>query len=402
MINKFLHPNGGSETYMFKLGECLEKNGHEVQYFGMDHEHRCVSNKLDIYTNNMDFHHGNIVSKISYPIKTIYSVEARKKIRMVLNHFKPDICHINNFNYQLTPSIILEIEAWRKKNKKDCKIIYTAHDYQLVCPNHMCKNVLTGKKCEACLNGNYLSCIKNRCIHTSLVKSMIGALEATIWHHGSAYKQLDGIICCSQFMKEKLDTNKLFRNKTIVMHNFIDDSNLEKETIEKKDYVLYFGRYSKEKGIETLVEACRKIPEIRFVFAGSGALDYLLNDVSNIKDVGFKSGETLKKLVAEALFTVYPSEWYENCPFSVMESQTYGTPVLGANIGGIPELIQKGKTGELFESGNVDDLVAKIKSLYEDRQKIEEYSKQCQIKQFDTVDEYYEKLMKIYTDKTKK
>jgi hypothetical protein len=107
MVNKFLHPNGGSETYIFKLGAYLQVNGHEVQYFGMDHADRVVGNQVDAYTESMDFHGGSMLSKLLYPIKTIYSVDARRKIRRVLDAFQPDVCHLNNFNYQLTPSIIL-------------------------------------------------------------------------------------------------------------------------------------------------------------------------------------------------------------------------------------------------------------------------------------------------------
>lgn len=129
MINKFLYPNGGSETYIFKLGKQLEKMGHEVQFFGMEHEGRCVSNRINAYTSDMDFHGGSKLAKLKYPLKTIYSKEARIQIRKVLDDFKPDVCHINNFNYQLTPSIILEIKKWNVS----CKVVYTAHDGQLVC-----------------------------------------------------------------------------------------------------------------------------------------------------------------------------------------------------------------------------------------------------------------------------
>ena len=139
IINKFLYPNGGSETYIFKLGEALEQHGHEVQYFGMEHGGRCVGNRVNAYTSGMDFHGGSKLSKLTYPIKTIYSKEARVQLRKVLDDFKPEVCHLNNFNYQLTPSIILEIVKWRKETGRDCKIIFTAHDYQLVCPNHMLK-----------------------------------------------------------------------------------------------------------------------------------------------------------------------------------------------------------------------------------------------------------------------
>lgn len=118
IINKFLYPNGGSETYIFKLGECLESLGHEVQYFGMEHEGRIVGNRVEAYTSDMDFHGGSKLAKLTYPFKTIYSSEARRQIRKVLDDFKPDVCHLNNFNYQLTPSVILEIVKWRKEDRQ--------------------------------------------------------------------------------------------------------------------------------------------------------------------------------------------------------------------------------------------------------------------------------------------
>lgn len=392
MVNKFLYPNGGSETYIFKLGEYLQSQGHEVQYFGMEHEGRIVGNRVNAYTSNMDFHGGSKLSKILYPIKTVYSAEARRKIRLVLDDFQPDVCHLNNFNYQLTPSIILEIEKWRKKTGRKCKIIYTAHDYQLVCPNHMCHNPGTHENCEKCLQGSFLHCTKGKCIHGSTAKSAIGTLEATLWKLARVYRHIDKIICCSHFMKSKLDTNPIFASRTVAMHNFVD--NVSCEPVQKKDYVLYFGRYSQEKGIKTLVEVCKHLPEIPFVFAGSGPLKELLADVPNIRDVGFQTGDALKKLIGEARFTVYPSEWYENCPFSVMESQMYGTPVLGANIGGIPELIEPGKTGELFKSGDAETLKQEIDAMWHNAGQ----TWLCQQRQYDTVADYTSKMLEIYAE----
>lgn len=387
LINKFLFPNGGSETYIFKLGEWLKQNGHEVQYFGMEHEGRCVGNRVNSYTSDMDFHGGSKISKITYPLKTIYSREARTQIRKVLDDFCPDVCHINNFNYQLTPSIILEIKKWNN----DCKIIFTAHDYQLICPNHMCNNPNSHQNCEKCFGGHFFNCTKGKCIHGSTAKSFIGTIEAKYWKIKGVYKAFDRMICCSDFLKQKMDSNPLFRTKTVAMHNFIN--HVEKKSVEKKDYILYFGRYSVEKGIETLISAAKELPEYNFIFAGSGNLEGKMKDISNITDVGFKKGDELAKLIGEARFSIYPSEWYENCPFSVMESQMYGTPVLGADIGGIPELIQVGKTGDLFESGNKDELKEKIVEMME---KSDEYSRNCDSICFDTIDEYCNKLLKIY------
>ena len=394
MINKFLYPNGGSETYIFKLGEYLMAQGHEVQYFGMEHAGRVVGNRVNAYTDNMDFHGGSKLSKLTYPIKTIYSAEARKKIRMVLDDFQPDVCHLNNFTYQLTPSIILEIVKWRKETGRECKIVFTAHDYNLVCPNHMLNNPNTRQNCEKCLGGHFLNCTKGKCIHGSTAKSAIGTLEAYFWKWNGVYKYIDKIICCSEFLKSKMDSNPLFAKKTIAMHNFVDKVTW-KDT-KKQDYALYFGRFSEEKGIGTLIKVCKELPNVQFVFAGTGPLEESVNGLSNVKNVGFQTGDALEQLIREARFSIYPSEWYENCPFSVMESQMYGTPVLGADIGGIPELIRVGETGELFESGNVNDLKDMILKLWNDKCLTEKYSQNCKEVGFDTVEEYVEKLMEIY------
>lgn len=393
MINKFLYPNGGSETYIFKLGDYLKSQGHEVQYFGMEHEGRCVGNAVNAYTSDMDFHGGSKLSKITYPLKTIYSKEARKKIRLVLDDFKPDVCHINNFNYQLTPSIILEIQKWRKEGNP-CQIVYTAHDLQLVCPNHLCKNPNTGENCEKCLGGHFLNCTKGKCIHGSTAKSFIGTMEANFWKLNGAYKYIDTMICCSEFLKTKMDTNPLFAKKTIAMHNFVDE--VEWKDTKKKDYVLYFGRFSKEKGIDTLLKVCKELSDVQFIFAGTGPLENEINGIPNIKNVGFQTGDSLETLIREAEFSICASEVYENCPFSVMESQMYGTPVLGAKIGGIPELIIEGQTGELFESGNEEELKNKIEKLWSNKSLTEKYSENCEENKFDNVETYVNKLMKIY------
>lgn len=394
MINKFLYPNGGSETYIFKLGEYLQKQGHKVEYFGMEHEGRCVGNRVNAYTSDMDFHDGSKLAKLTYPLKTIYSSEARKQIRKVLDDFKPEVCHLNNFNYQLTPSIILEIVKWKKQTGNNCKIIFTAHDYQLICPNHQLKNPNTNKICEKCLDKQFVNCVKGKCIHGSTAKSIVGMLEAEFWKLKGVYKYIDKIICCSEFMKRKMDTNPIFKDKTIALHNFVNP--IDSKQVIKKEYVLYFGRFSEEKGINTLIKVCESLPNVQFIFAGTGPLEESINNISNIKNVGFQTGESLEKLIREALFSIYPSEWYENCPFSVMESQMYGTPVLGANIGGIPELIEVGKTGELFESGNMEDLKKKVNNLWKNKALINEYSQNCKNIRFDDVAEYCEKLIKLY------
>ena len=415
MVNKFLYPNGGSETYIFKLGEQLQKKGHEVQYFGMEHAGRIVGNRLECYTSDMDFHAGG-VGKLLYPFRIIYSGEAKRKMRRVLEDFRPDVVHLNNINFQLTPSIIYAVRAFEKKRGKRIKIVYTAHDYQWVCPNHMMRIPATGQICFACRGGDFKQCSKNRCIHDSRVKSLIGTIEAGFYAMRKTYGMVDVIICPSEFMKKQLDTDPLLAEKTVMMHNFIDkDTAVAGKTHGKKkkrrekaevfgtaadgerpagDYVLYFGRYAEEKGTLTLLEACRALPEIPFVFAGTGPLEGRVNQAPNVENRGFVAGEELRRLIAQARFSVYPSEWYENCPFSVMESQMYGTPVLASDLGGAPELVQPGRTGDLFRGGDAQELTEHIKELWEDPELCRTYSENCRFINFDTAEEYCAKIVR--------
>ena len=415
MVNKFLYPNGGSETYIFKLGEQLQKKGHEVQYFGMEHAGRIVGNRLECYTSDMNFHAGG-VGKLLYPFRIIYSGEAKRKMRRVLEDFRPDVVHLNNINFQLTPSIIYAVRAFEKKRGKRIKIVYTAHDYQWVCPNHMMRIPATGQICFACRGGDFKQCSKNRCIHDSRVKSLIGTIEAGFYAMRKTYGMVDVIICPSEFMKKQLDTDPLLAEKTVMMHNFIDkDTAVAGKTHGKKkkrrekaevfgtaadgdrpagDYVLYFGRYAEEKGTLTLLEACRALPEIPFVFAGTGPLEGRVNQAPNVENRGFVAGEELRRLIAQARFSVYPSEWYENCPFSVMESQMYGTPVLASDLGGAPELVQPGRTGDLFRGGDAQELTEHIKELWEDPELCRTYSENCRYINFDTAEEYCAKIVR--------
>lgn len=393
IVNKFLYPKGGAETYVFKLGEELSRLGHEVQYFGMEDEKRTVGNAIGAYTTNLDFHTGKL-KKILYPFTILYSLEAKNKILQVLEDFQPDVVHINNFNFQLTPSILYGIRRYRSKSRRKVKIVYTAHDSQLVCPNHLMQNPVSGEKCQKCLGRNTLPCIKNRCIHGSLLKSILAFIEHEVYRILRTYKIFDIIICPSYFLKSVLDMDSILREKTTVIHNFVDIQ-IQQE-IKKEDYVLFFGRYSKEKGIENLLKVCEQLPHIPFIFAGSGPLEEKVNNCSNVKNVGFLNGEALYKTIAKARFTIFPSECYENCPFTVMESQIAGTPVIGANLGGIPELIKENVTGQLFESGNIEELKCKIETLWKDKEEQKKLYEGCKNMRFNNLEAYTKKMIHIY------
>lgn len=406
IINKFLHPNGGSETYIFEIGRQLQKMGHEVQYFGMEHEGRIVSNNVESYTSDMNFHAGGL-SKLTYPFKILYSREARKALRPVLEDFKPDVVHLNNINFQLTPSVIDEVKSF----DKNIKIVYTAHDAQWVCPNHLMRIPSTGERCLRCIDGAYGNCTKHKCIHDSKLRSLLGQIEANIYKHRHTYKQVDTIISPSKFLADVLSHNEDLKGRIVTLHNFVElpeaaisaSSEVANQTTSdssKRDYVLYFGRYDVEKGIRIILAAARNLPEVDFIFAGKGDFENEIEQLPNIQNVGFQDKEGITKLIRNARFTVFPSIWYENCPFSVIESIVNGTPVIGSDLGGVPELIDDGNTGLLFEPENVSQLTDMIFKLWNEDKLVSKMHDNClqaaRDGRFDTLENYCDKLLEVY------
>ena len=220
LVNKFLYPKGGSETYTFKLGDVLTKHGHTVQYFGLKNEKNTVGNHAEQYVTDMDFSQG-IRKNLFAPFRMIYSSEAKKKIKKVLYDFEPDVVHLNNIQFHLTPSIILAVDQYRKKTGRRVRLVYTAHDYQLICPSHGLFDSDV-RICEKCLDGHYTHCLRTKCMKNSRAKSFLAMLDAYVWKYSKAYRFIDAIVCPSEFLKSKLDTQARFADKTVAIHNFID------------------------------------------------------------------------------------------------------------------------------------------------------------------------------------
>lgn len=396
-VNKFLYPRGGAETYFLKIGEELTRRGHEVEYFGMYDEKNTVGNSLHLATTNMDFHAAG-PEKLLYPFRIVYSREAKRKLKEVIAAFGPDIIHFNNINFQLTPSVICA--------GAECGVpmVQTVHDVQMLCPNHMMMEYHSKKLCEDCMGKkSKWPCVKKRCIHGSLPKSLIGAVEGTLYECSPVYDKIERFICPSAFLEEKLLNVPRFRGKTVMLHNFLSKVS-DAGGAPKGDYVLYFGRLAEEKGIDRILEACKLLPDVPFVIAGGGPLEDLCKNCTlpNVKYVGFKTGKELEELVAGALFTLHLSIWYENCPLALLESQSLGTPVLCNRIGGIPELVEEGKTGILNDAFTPEAYAEKIAALYADKALLAEMAQNCLRKRESmmTLERYCDKLLALYTEVT--
>ena len=392
MVNKFLYPRGGSESYMLYLAEYLKKIGHEIEYFGMYDENNTVGNSKGLYTKNMDFHSKGL-ARFLYPFKIIYSFEAKKKITQVIDDFKPDIVHMNNINFQLTPSIIYGIK------KKKIPLVQTVHDYQMICPNHLLYNFDKNIPCEKCVKGSHMNCIKNKCIHGSGVKSVIGAIEAKLYSWIETYKKVDLYICPSYFLENKLLSAKgYYKGKTKTIHNFINKEKFSNNQRKEEDYIAFIGRFSKEKGIENLAGAAKLLPQYNFIAAGSGPDEGMLKGIENIRLTGFLTGDRLTELMGNAKVMILPSVWYENCPISILEAHCMGVPVMAMNSGGMAELIKDGVTGTLIDDPSPEGIALKLRETLENEEYYSNLRENCKKEKDNilSVEDYAEILIKEY------
>lgn len=393
MVNKFLYPRGGSESYMLKLGEELESLGHEIQYFGMYDEKNTVGNAQNLYTTNMDFHSTGM-ARFLYPFKIIYSREAEVKIGKVLDSFKPDIVHMNNINFQLTPSIINAVK------KRNIPLVQTVHDYQMICPNHLLYSFNETKPCDRCIKGSKFNCLKHSCIHNSKIKSLLGVIESKLYSFLKTYKKVDLYICPSNFLANKLlSASDIYLGKTFTIHNFIEKKFTPQITEEVNPYIVFVGRLSKEKGVELLAQTAKLLPDQQFIVAGNGPDDECLKGIDNITLKGFVTGQELTDLMANAKLLIAPSVCYENCPLSILESHSMGVPVVTMNSGGMAELVEDGKTGGLALEPTPKSVAETInKCLEEKTYKILKENCGRASEEIMGVREYCEILIKKYTE----
>lgn len=394
LVNKFHYLKGGSEKYYFELAELLKQNGHEVAFFSMKNEKNIKTGEKEYFVEKFDLNTGSKLKALD----VIYSKENGKAMEQVLDEFKPDAVHINNFQRQLSASVIKPIK------KKRIPIVFTAHDVQAICP---AITMLDNEKniCEKCMNGKYINCIKKKCNKGSILKSIIGALEGYYYRMQKIYtKKIDQIITPSEFYKEKLVEDGIKENKIEVMHNFIDTKQYEIKTTDE-GYGLYLGRLSKEKGILNLVKAFEQLEEGILYIAGEGPEKETIiklikekNMQDRIKLLGFLSQEKVKEAISKSRFVVVPSIWYENCPYSVMETLAIGKAIVGARIGGIPELVKDNQTGLLYEFDKTEDLAKKMQVLFANKELAKKFGENAkrEANRLYGKEEYYKKIIRIY------
>jgi glycosyltransferase involved in cell wall biosynthesis len=400
MVQTFYYYRGGDSTYMLSLSKLLEEKGHEVVPFAMEHPMNLSSPYARFFVSHIDFPEllrgRSPVGAWKVVSRSIYSGEARAKIAALADEAKPDIAHFHNIHAHLTASIIAPLRARR------IPIVWTLHDYRLICPNT--SFLSNGEICDRCLPNRFHEAILQRCKKGSLAASFVAML--TTWYDRLARvpTRVDRFITPSNFLREKLVRGGFDPAKITTVPNFVDLSAYR--GLPEKDYFLYIGRLSQEKGLDILIRAVAALDEGRLLIVGTGpeeeALRRLTRELgtSRVEFAGYKSGDELKALLAESQFVVLPSRWYENLPFAVMEAFAASKPVVASRIGGIPEMIEDGVDGLLVPMGDGAALAASLRRMLRDRAARVEMGRRGREKAERLYDRegHYRRIMGIYRE----
>ena len=380
LSNKFYYSRGGDCIYTMSLEKLLRSHGHEVAIFSMQYPDNITSKWSKYWPSEM--------TKAKALTRPFGEGETRKKFTEILDAFRPDVVHLNNIHTQLSP-IIAEIA-----HKRGIRVIWTMHDSKLACPCYTCQR--DGKWCEECFT-NKFAVVKYRCMPGGILGSLIGWREIHKWNPQRLEKCVDTFVSPSRFMMDTIVMSGYKSDAFKVLCNFIDLSKVQNPSFAKSEHYIFVGRLSEVKGIRTLCKAASTMPYKLIVVGGGELLDELRQQYSNCKNIEFLGQQQwtqFRPLLESARFMVLPSEWSENNPLTIIESQSLGTPILGARIGGIPELINENVNGMTFESGNVEDLKNKITQMWNRTWDYETIAADAQRNY--SAESYYEKLMAIY------
>jgi len=358
IANKFLFRNGGSEMVLFQERDFLMRTGHQVVDFSMQDERNVESLYTGYFAARRDYRNGAGLSRITSALSLVHSTEAVHKMEALIRATRPDIVHCHNIYHQLTPSIV------GAAHRLGVPVALTLHDYKLVCPAYLMRR--DGHVCSDCLEGGFRNVLKHRCAGGDFWPSALLYAEAKVQQYLGNYEKAEVMIAPSRFMQHMV-AHRIPPARVRLLHNGVDTSSIRPRDGDE-GYALYLGRLSPEKGVHTLLEAhAASANGWPLVVAGTGPLEHVLRrHYPKATFLGHVTGAQLHETLGRAAVVVVPSEWYENCPMSVLEAMACGKPVVGSRIGGIPELVADGETGLLFDAGDARQLAGQLERLMAD------------------------------------
>lgn len=391
IASKFYYTRGGAEVVAIGTRRILEEKGHEVRIFAMDYPENLDIPDKKYFPSQVQFD-GSFMSKMKGAMRVLGLGDVAKAASKIIDDFKPDVVHLHNVHSYLSP-VIGEIA-----HKRGIRVVWTLHDYKLVCPAYAFRRP-DGSICEECIHDKS-ALMHHRCMKNSLAASLLAHIEAKVWNKSRINTFTDTYITPSRFMGEMMKKGGFPAHKITTLCNFVDPPKLKLlqaiPVKEKGDgYFCYIGRLSEEKGVPTLLKAAAE-SGINLKLAGGGPLMQSLKEAygstPGIEFLGKLNANEVATLLSSAEAMILPSECYENNPLSVIESLCAGTPVIGARNGGIPELVEG--NGFLFPAGDSDSLAELLRNFDSSMFDRHEIAQKARLDFCE--DTHYHKLMQIY------
>lgn len=352
-INSYYYRRGGAEVVFLEHNRLFQEIGWQIVPFAMHHPKNLPTEWESYFADEIEFGEKySLLQKMAMASKVIYSFEARQKISRLIDKVQPNIAHAHNVYHHLSPSFFSVLKA------QNIPTVMTLHDLKLACPAY--KMLTHDGICERCKGGAIWNVVQHQCVKNSVAISTLIMFETMVQRLIGCYsKGVDRFVVPSRFYLEKMIEWGWPRERFIYIPNFVDIDHLQPSG-EPGEAFVFFGRLGPEKGLATFVRAVA-LAKVKGWIVGTGPEEEMLRRLvdetgADVEFLGYRIGESLFNTIRAARAMVLPSEWYENGPMSVMEAYALERPVIGANIGGIPELIRENETGVLFPSGNADAL----------------------------------------------
>lgn len=395
LINKYNYRRGGAETVFLNTASLLRQHGHQVALFTTDHPKNDPSEWSQYFAHNDELRDSSTWQRIRRTPRFFHNRHAARQLRRLIDDFHPDVAHLHNIFNGLSIDILPVLHRAR------VPVVITMHDTRWVCMST--RFMRQPQVCRSCMRMAFAKGLWRNCQGEGRAIDIMCTMEK--WHKNYLARPshyIDRYIFLNNYYRDlHAQWRRYFAEKSTILPNFIPIP--EQWDTTHDGYYLFFGRLSCEKGLMTLMEVARRLPQLQFRIAGSGPLEKEIRAMGlpNVRLEGFVSGEPLQRLIAQARFTVVPSEWLENNPMTVLESYSHGTPAIGAAIGGIPEIIRPGITGYLHEPANADELAACLRRA--DALSPDQYAEMSRASRAYALSDFapeahYRRLLDIYTD----
>lgn len=378
LVHNFYQQAGGEDVVFKNESALLQRYGHTVFHYT---------------AANDDLSH---IAKLRAAQETIWSKTSHQQLQRTLRETKPTIAHFHNTFMRISPS------AYYACRDAGVAVVQTLHNYRLLCPTATFYR--NGEVCEQCLGQKFpISSIQHTCYRHSFTQTATVAAMLTVHRMLSTWHtQITSYIALTQFARRKFIQGGLPQDKIYVKPNFVQIEQGERN--EHEPFVLFVGRLSPEKGIGLLMQACNQLRHIPIKIVGDGPLReeiaaYIHQEqLNHVEILGKRPHHEIYELMRKAAFLVFPSQWYEGFPVTIIEAFAIGLPVVATKLGAIAEVIHDGKTGLHFEAGNVSDLVAKIEWAWAHPKErvVMGKSARAEYEQFYTAEQNYKELIAIY------